>query len=202
MRIKILLILGCSFVFSCQNQEGDNRLYWVEEIDKAITKYDKSAKIEFESDSSFIIKQAKPTTKGYTNLKIYQKDMNGNHKVELHDSVYGFFDFSEEFYLKHNRIILHRTYGAFPLLYKSKRGDSDPCCQLYERINYYSKDSLQKEFMKKMDVMEFQDLEIKEKEFQDLKYDEVDEDSSRFYYSSSKKRFNEIKEQFANSWPK
>lgn len=188
MKIKLILILGCCFVFSCQNQE-DDRLDFVKEIDKAIGKYDKTAKIKFEKDS--LVKE------GRSVLKMYEEDETGMYKIEGNYSAFN-FDFNYELYVQNDNVIFEREQAFTPWIYKGKRDDSEPCCQVFERLNYFKDTLLQKQYLKELNVMEVNDKPIKIKELEALVFKEISKENIQYNNSNSKETLERLKKQFVN----
>lgn len=103
---NILLLLTICFFFSCENEAKDNRLDWVQEIDKTIEFYDKNAKVEFAKTENH------PKFKGGNVIEIYKKDKNNVYKIVVKNDVLD-FESQNEIFLKDDKIIRSKKMGYY-----------------------------------------------------------------------------------------
>ncbi|MFD1616514.1 hypothetical protein [Gelatiniphilus marinus] len=157
MKIKILGFVYIALLVSCQNEIIDNREDWVKEIDKTIMAYEKTAKIE---STKTLMENGNETFFNY-----YEKDSNGFQKIKGHYDENAFVDAVIEIYLVNDEIVLEKMGGLFPLLYKGHKKETDPCCELFNRLIYYKNSSEGKAYIKQLKIMSSKD---KEKYINDL----------------------------------
>lgn len=158
MKINFLGLVIAAMFISCQNEVIDNREDWIKEIDKVIVEYEKTAKIE---STKTRIENGNETIYNY-----YGKDSNGFQKIKgYYEDESIFVDAVIEIYLLNDSIVLEKMSGLFPLLYKVQKKETDPCCELFNRLIYYKNSSEGKVYFKHIKIMTSED---KEKYMHDL----------------------------------
>ncbi|MEP1488165.1 MAG: hypothetical protein ABJK28_07035 [Algibacter sp.] len=190
IKLQVFVLIGL-FLISCQNKTPDNRKEWIINIDKVIEAYDIIAVID--------------TTKtlvednGYGTFTSYKKSVNEIYKIKgvIVDSK-NFLDFTQEFYIQNDKILLSKMYGTFPLLYKHRKEKKDPCCQVFERVSYFKNDSEQKQYLKEINIMNEDEKALKLNDLDNLEFKEVDKEYISYDYFDAEKSLEEIKYQLFN----
>ncbi len=185
MKAKNILLIAVSFIVSCQNEVVDNRFDWIQEIDKTIIEYEKTAEIEL---SKSFDDNGVDTT-----IEFYKKDSNRFQKIRVTYYSEYFVDFTQELYVQNDKIVLDKSNGLFPVLYKSKKGETDPCCQVFNRIIYYKNSLEAKEFVNELRFVNNADKEKYEEDLNMLTLKEEEIVNINDGYESAKRQLERLK---------
>ncbi|WP_299387914.1 hypothetical protein [uncultured Lacinutrix sp.] len=185
---NILLVFTICFLFSCENEAEDNRLDWIQEIDKTILDYNKNAKIEQEG---FV-----GVDKDYSILKIFKKNNDGYQKniIKSNDSINN-VAIIMEIYTLNGEIVLQNFNGLFPLLYKGAKEESDPCCQLFERSIYYKNNQQGKAYFKQLKIKNSENENKFKDDLEILPMLEIDDFNVSDEYFRTKSQLHKLKAQ-------
>jgi hypothetical protein len=184
--MMLILCLVCG-ICSCQNQVEANKLDWIKKIDKTIKKYEKKSKIE---DIKTLVENNQTLI-----YSIYNKDSQGFHKIKgvLKDDKMD-VDVINEVYMLNDEIVLEQWSGLFPLLYKGQKKETDPCCELFNRVIYF-KDSLEgKVYIKQLKIFEVEEKNKCLQELNSLPFEEDDRFNIANEYLRVKEQLEELKQ--------
>lgn len=152
MKVKLIFFVIGGLILSCQNKNVDVRVDWIKKIDNIIKEYERTEKAEI---TKTLVDKGEESI-----LTIYEKNSDGFQKIKcIYKKESIDVDFIQEIYLKNDEIILDKWSGLFPLLYKGKKEETDPCCELFERFIYYKNSSDGKVYVKALKLFNAKDRE-------------------------------------------
>ena len=134
--MKKILILCFVVFFSCEADKSVLENHWVLEIDSQIKDYEKN---------QIIKKQFKNNLDqgAVLDVTFYEENKSGISKITSKYTLETSYSFSQNLYLKDNEILFSCREWFSPLIYKSRKKVSDPCCSVSETKSYFfSKDSI------------------------------------------------------------
>ncbi|MCD2260352.1 hypothetical protein [Psychroserpens luteolus] len=165
MRIKMVVAIVVMLSISCQNETEDNRLSWIQNIDRLVSEYNKEAKIEH---SETIVDGTHET-----GVIIYKKNSRGISKVTAASRFSENFPIKMEVYLKNDNIIMRRVSGLSPYIHKGQKREGDKCCALFENVTYFNSNTEVTLFERKLDLMSTEEMDSRRSEFESLVFTET-----------------------------
>ncbi|MAB49428.1 MAG: hypothetical protein CMC05_12435 [Flavobacteriaceae bacterium] len=165
--IKPILLFVFSLMLCCQSDTDIHKDDWQRKFIKQIDEYNKKGatrklKTLNENDNEYLI-------------SIYAKDKTTNiQKIKIELNLESNLNVSQEFYLLNDNIIMEKFKGISPLIYKGKKKDSDPCCEVFEKNIYYKNSKIGNIYKKRLKINSVEDFDY-EKDLESISFEESKE---------------------------
>lgn len=149
---KTILLFAFSLMLCCQSDTDINHDDWQIKINKLIAEYNKNKptkklKTLKENDNEYLI-------------GIYSKDSVASiQKIVIELNIENTYNINQEFYLLNDSVIIEKTRGLMPLIYKGKKKDSNPCCEVFEKHIYYKNSKIGNIYKKRLKINSLEDFD-------------------------------------------
>ncbi|WP_298895983.1 hypothetical protein [uncultured Psychroserpens sp.] len=186
MRIKVLVAIVVMLSISCQNETEDNRLSWIQNIDRQVSEYNKESKIEH---SETIVEG-----KLETGIIFYKKNLDGISRVTAASRFSENFPVKMEVYVKNDNIIMRRFSGLSPYISKTRKREGDRCCALFENVTYFNSNTEVVLFERKLDLMSTEEMDSRRSEFESMVFIETLIENPEEEYEQAMESLKEFKD--------